>query len=307
MAQSLRLWRLRSEVRLLLILTRFRRVSSGAAGHRCVRSPGQGVSSVKIRSLVTRGVAALSAFALSMSATSAFAQTCVNDKTIQAMQIRIAQTELMVAGLSCKQYEQYAEVANIKRYNAFVTRYQPVLMDDGHRVLKRFFPTEQRLNDYLTRLANEAQLRGNANMAIFCTQAAKIYDDLLNHGTVQLGSYSASLPMAGKHGHTPCNVQPVAAAPIATPAAQDAPAVQAVPVAEQPAVLPPVRSPVVRDDPPAPGANAAPKMQTIASVIAANGASTDGSAMASMQPVPDISMRPAVKNPPRPMLKPEGI
>jgi hypothetical protein len=254
---------------------------------------------VKFRSFVLGGAAALCASALSLAA---HAQQCANDKTIQAMQIRIAQTELMVAGLSCKQYDEYAGVANTKRYNEFVTRYQPTLMNDGHRVLKRYFPTEQRLNDYLTRLANEAQLRGNVNMAIFCTQAAKIYDDLLNHGAVELASYSASLPMASRHGHTPCNEQPVAATvPVPTPAA-----VQAAP-AVSPAVLPPVTSPLVPDDaaskPAAPEASATPKTQTIAAVIAAN----DDPSFGTMQPVPDMSMRPAVKRPPRLVLKPSGI
>jgi hypothetical protein len=40
-------------------------------------------------------------------------------------------------------------------------------------------------------------------------------------------------------------------------------------------------------------------------VIAANDA--PAAAGGGMQPVPDVSMTPAVKNPPRPMLKPKGI
>lgn len=260
---------------------------------------------MKFRSFLVRGAAALCVVG---SCFAAQAQQCANDKTILAMQIRIAQTELMVAGLSCKQYDQYAPVANTKRYNEFVTRYQPILMNDGHRVLKRFFPTEQRLNDYLTRLANEAQLRGNANMAIFCTQAAKIYDDVLNHGAVELASYSASLPMSSRHGHTPCNAAPAAAPAAATipPAAAAAPVVQATPAVQTaPAELPPVRSPVVPDDGPAkaPEASAPVKTQTIAAVIAAN----DDPSFGTMQPVPDMSMQPAVKGSPRIVLKPSGI
>lgn len=255
---------------------------------------------MKSLSTVVRGAVALSVFAL--SAASARAQECVNDKTIQAMQIRIAQTELMVAGLSCRQYEQFEPIANVKRYNAFVTRYQPILMNDGHRVLKRFFPTEQRLNDYLTRLANEAQLRGNANMAIFCTQAGKIYDDLLNFSQVELATYSASLPMSSRHGHTPCNPQTISVPAPAEPAAAiPAPAAA---VAPAPAVVPAV-APVPAQSP-APEASTKPQAQTIAAVIAANDVSA-GQAQGTMQPVPDISMRAAVKRPPKPILKPEGI
>lgn len=238
---------------------------------------------MKTVSKLLAGLAAVSLFSPAIAiASSKKAPACVNDKTIQAMQIRIAQTELMVAGLSCKQYEQWASTSNTKRYNEFVTRYRPTLMDDGHKVLKKFFPTEQRLNDYLTRLANESQLRGNANMAIFCIQASKIYDDLLNAGPVDLAIYSASLPMSGQHGQNACNPPaplPVAAAPAAS-------AVVPVAAAGNPSTQP------------APQASG----PSITSVIAANDATPTP-----MQPVPDVSMRPAVKRPPTPMLKPAGL
>lgn len=246
---------------------------------------------MKLISKVLLGFASASLAALAVAQPGASKAGCVEDKVISAMQIRIAQTELMVAGLSCRQYDQWIQTANITRYNAFVTRYQPILMNDGHRVLKKFFPTEQRLNDYLTRLANEAQLRGNANMAIFCTQASKIYDDVLNNGAVQLAAYSASLPMASKHGHNACN--PPAPPPVETPVAP----VQPSAAAPQPD--PQVQTAAVEMPAPAP--------QSIAAVIAQNDAAPSGGAAGAMQPVPDISMQPAVKNPPRPMLKPEGI
>lgn len=230
-------------------------------------------------SRIVAGVAALSALSFAAGAKPSPEPNCVNDKVITAMQIRIAQTELMVAGLSCKQYDQWAGTANTTRYNDFVTRYRPILMNDGHKVLKRFFPTEQRLNDYLTRLANEAQLRGNANMAIFCTQASKIYDDLLNNGEVELKVYSASLPMAHKHGHNACT-PPASVTPAVAPAPPEAPATPASPAAQ---ATPP---------------------QTIATVIAAN---DPAKPLGGMQPVLDVSMERAVKASPRLMLKPEGI
>lgn len=236
---------------------------------------------MKTVSKLLAGLAAVSMLSpITALASSKKAPACVNDKTIQAMQIRIAQTELMVAGLSCRQYDQWAPTSNIKRYNEFVTRYRPTLMDDGHKVLKKFFPTEQRLNDYLTQLANEAQLRGNANMAIFCTQASKIYDDVLNGGPVELAAYSASLPMAAQHGHNACNPAPLPVAAVAPSA--------------------PLAVPVASSAPAAASQTLAP---SISSVIAAN----DPAASSSMQPVPDVSMRPAVKRPPTPMLKPSNL
>jgi hypothetical protein len=209
---------------------------------------------------------------------------CASNKVIAASQLRIAQTELMVAGLSCKQYDQWAPTANVKRYNEFVTRYRSTLMDDGHRVLAKYFPTEQRLNDYLTRLANEAQLRGNANMAIFCTQASKIYDDVLNSDPIQLEPYAASLPMSSAHGHQPCEPQPIAAAPAAAPVAPASTATVAAP--------------------PVAAAEAAPASQSggIGALIAQNNAPSTAGVM---QPVPEGTMRAAVKNPPVPKLKPE--
>jgi hypothetical protein len=199
---------------------------------------------------------------------------CAPNQVISASQLRIAQTELMVAGLSCKQYDQWAPTANIKRYNEFVTRYRSTLMDDAHRVLARYFPTEQRLNDYLTRLANEAQLRGNANMAIFCTQASKIYDDVLNDAPVQLAPYAASLPMSQAHGHKPCEPQPV----VMTPAAAPETATQAKPATHA-------------------------EKGGIPALIAQNSVTPSTSSV--MQPIGEATMRAAVKNPPTPKLKPE--
>jgi hypothetical protein len=223
-------------------------------------------------------VLATGAIAASKGKAKASAPACASNKVIAASQLRIAQTELMVAGLSCKQYDQWAPTANVKRYNEFVTRYRSTLMDDAHRVLARYFPTEQRLNDYLTRLANEAQLRGNVNMAIFCTQASKIYDDVLNESPVQLAAYAASLPMSGAHGHQACEPQPVVSAP--APKLPDAPAAAAKPAT----------------DAAAPGG--------IPALIAENSAVSPAGVM---QPVVETSMRAAVKNPPVPKMKPASF
>lgn len=196
---------------------------------------------------------------------------CVDGRTLAAMQMRIVQTELMVAGLSCRGIDRWAQTANTQRYNAFVTTYRPTLMNDTHRVLAKFFPTEQRLNDYLTRLANDSSQRSLRDIVVFCDTAAKIYDDVLSPTPVQLPSYSAALPISEHHGHKVCSQ---AQAP-GTGGGQSA----------------------------APRPEAA--SQSIATLIAASEVSAPAGQSDGMRPIADdVSMVAAVKNPPVPRLKP---
>ncbi len=129
---------------------------------------------------------------------------CVGEAVLQAAQLRIIQTELMVAGLSCKTYDRWTQTANTTRYNEFVTAYKPVLMNDAHKVLARHFKSEQRLNDFLTRLANDSSQRSLSNIVEFCDGASKMYDEVLVTPSVQLAQYSAAKPQTAQHGLNVC-------------------------------------------------------------------------------------------------------
>jgi hypothetical protein len=194
---------------------------------------------------------------------------CVEGKVLSAMQLRIVQTELMVAGLSCKGYPQWQDTANTKRYNEFVTSYQPILLNDAHKVLARFFKAETKLNDYLTRLANDSSQRSLANMAIFCDGATRMYNETLATPRVHLANYAGQQGIGSTHGFPVCN-QPLSAETPVTP-------VSIGPTAAAPPVL-----------------TAAP------AVVALNTVPSTASDGAAIEP----TMTAAVKNPPKPKLKP---
>jgi hypothetical protein len=142
-------------------------------------------------------------------------------------------------------------------------------MNDAHKVLARHFKTELRLNDYLTRLANDASQRSLKNIAIFCIDASKTYSEVLVTPNVDLASYSAAMPISSTHGQKVCGAATTAAigpAPSAAPAGGTVIASNVT----TPALMP---------------------TQSVDTAVP-------------MQPVVDASMRPAVKKPPVPQLKP---
>ncbi|MGH8613491.1 MAG: hypothetical protein ACREYF_16115 [Gammaproteobacteria bacterium] len=110
----------------------------------------------------------------------AWAEACAQPHERTALSARVLQTELMVAALSC---------GNRLLYNAFVRKFRDDLVKQGHS-LRLFFARhyagrgEKDLNILITRLANEASQRSNADRAAFCSQASSLFrqlshDDLL--------------------------------------------------------------------------------------------------------------------------------
>ncbi|MGH8658292.1 MAG: hypothetical protein ACREV4_07405 [Gammaproteobacteria bacterium] len=106
----------------------------------------------------------------------AWAEACAQPHEHTALSARVLQTELMVAALSC---------GNRPLYNAFVRKFRDDLVKQGHS-LRLFFARhyadkgEKDLNILITRLANEASQRSNANRAAFCSQASSLFRQLSN-------------------------------------------------------------------------------------------------------------------------------
>ena len=67
--------------------------------------------------------------------TGALAQACINDRKREAVQVRILQTEFMVASLTRRGSEY------VSRYNAFASRFMPKLNEHG-AVPCRYFARE---------------------------------------------------------------------------------------------------------------------------------------------------------------------
>lgn len=140
-------------------------------------------------------VAATAAVIL-LSVSAVAAQTCLSDRERAAVQVRLLQTELMVATLSCRggDYTQ--------RYNAFVSKFMPELNEHG-KSLKTYFAREHgkaanaRLDAFITRVANEFSLR-SMNEPDYCDVAgAKLNDarDLRPGELVKFSLTSAAVPV----------------------------------------------------------------------------------------------------------------
>jgi len=98
-------------------------------------------------------------------------------KEKEAIAFRHLQTELMVAALSCGRQEYRS------KYNIFILRYRPALQRNG-RTLRAIFKRnygasgKRRLDDYVTRLANEASVR-SMQRNDFCAAAGRKLDAVL--------------------------------------------------------------------------------------------------------------------------------
>jgi hypothetical protein len=104
----------------------------------------------------------------------------LSPKEKEAMAFRYLQTELMVAALSCG-YQEYRS-----KYNTFILRYRPAFQRNG-RTLRAIFKrnygngSKRRLDDYVTRLANEASVR-SMERSEFCEVAGRKLDAVLTAG-----------------------------------------------------------------------------------------------------------------------------
>lgn len=176
------------------------------------------------------------------------APACVKGADETALQMRVVQTDLMVAALSCSASD---------RYNAFVKGDQKTLMA-AHTQLQAFFKKRggtAALNSFITRIANESSSRSIADIRKFCEQSGWMYDAILNPARVDLPTFVAPLLVAQLHGFTPCEpratyvvfgpkgpVEVAAAQPAApagpTPPANPAPAPGDVPTPKpKPAII----------------------------------------------------------------------
>lgn len=149
-----------------------------------------------------RAVAAIAAACIALSpaahAAKAKAPACVQGADETALQMRVVQTDLMVAALSCKMSANY---------NAFVKGNQQILMG-AHDQLKKYFSNgrggEKALNGFITRLANDSSKRSIANIAQFCLDNGYLYTAILDANRGDLAAFIAPLWVAQRHGFTPC-------------------------------------------------------------------------------------------------------
>lgn len=88
-----------------------------------------------------------------------------------SIEVRRLQTNLMVAALSCRARAEY---------NDFILTHRPSLQKYGKAIRaefrRRYGPNgSKRLNRFITRLANEASARSNADREAFCADASAVF------------------------------------------------------------------------------------------------------------------------------------
>ncbi len=130
----------------------------------------------------------------------AYAAPCAVPADQTSLQVRMLQTELMVAALTCNQRP---------KYNAFVTRFQPELAAQGKH-LQTFFKKQygstsaKALNGFITRIANESSRRGMLKRGAFCRQADSIHAETAKITPAALPAFAKSQSFSSGHGISPC-------------------------------------------------------------------------------------------------------
>ena len=143
--------------------------------------------------------------ALALSAPLA-AQSCLRAPERDAINVRLLQTELMVAALSC-QGSDYPS-----HYNDFVRKFTPELVSHS-KALKDFFDrrhsakSRNELDSFVTRIANMASLR-SMQTSEFCEKSGTLIHEVLTLSPVDLASYSTNKGFADTDSIVGCQTSP---------------------------------------------------------------------------------------------------
>lgn len=134
----------------------------------------------------------------------ALAGTCASPSEKAALDVRVLQSELMVAALTCGENA---------RYNAFVEKFHPQLVGFG-QALKSYFARafgtsgEYQMDHFVTRLANDATTRRTQfSMPQYCSNSVNLFNAVLGVDSGALGDYVTQTAFAGGSGIESCPVQ----------------------------------------------------------------------------------------------------
>jgi hypothetical protein len=126
------------------------------------------------------------------------ATRCLTDEERAAIHVRMVQTELMVAALSCRRTMQGRDLP--AQYNAFMRKHGEGLVNNS-RLIQRYFAAQhgsdwgQKLDAFITGLANDASRR-SMDSPVFCDEAVTVFQDALRIAPRDLelwSSYRASI------------------------------------------------------------------------------------------------------------------
>ncbi|MEX2480897.1 MAG: hypothetical protein WD928_08550 [Gammaproteobacteria bacterium] len=144
-------------------------------------------------------------FALSsvLSLQTTAAPVCAKGHEQLALNTSVLRAELMVAALSCGIQPQY---------NAFVTKFEGALTEHGY-LLRAFFQrqyghsAEQRLNRFVTRLANDESRRSaEVGRAPYCKASSQLLQQLMSDGPHGFRKVLNNPTLSVRHGISACEV-----------------------------------------------------------------------------------------------------
>jgi len=148
------------------------------------KSTRNGLARMHIKRRVSRGAIVTALVGtLVVPATAAHAVPCATGSAQLSqgdisIEVRRLQTNLMVAALSCRARSDY---------NEFITMHRPGLQSYGKAIRAEFrrrygHKGSKQLNRFITRLANEASARSNADRDGFCAEAAALFQKAKTRG-----------------------------------------------------------------------------------------------------------------------------
>ena len=152
---------------------------------------------------LARIVLAATAAQLAVS-TIAAAATCASPVEKAALDTRVLQSELMVAALTCGQNANY---------NAFVEKFQPVLVTFGQTMRSYFTRAygkggEHEMDAFVTRTANSAATRRmQFEMTQYCASANNLFSSVLAVESKALPEFAGQTPFAAISGVESCPAQ----------------------------------------------------------------------------------------------------
>ncbi|HWL79804.1 MAG TPA: hypothetical protein VNR89_02515 [Roseomonas sp.] len=138
-----------------------------------------------------RGLAGLLMLSTLCASTGALAAPfrCTSEEQQKMFEISALKTELMVVATTCDTEDAY---------NAFITRYQPVLSSNDHSVISHFTSRDrragQKANDtFITNLANARAQEANRVGADFCARNAVLFKEVMSlPSAAELAPYAAA-------------------------------------------------------------------------------------------------------------------
>ncbi len=147
----------------------------------------------------------LGSLAIGYMATPAAAANCVAHSEREDLEVRVIQTELMVAALTCGESD---------RYNTFVNSFKGDLTG-AYQGIKRTFRRIYRgraisqLDSFDTQLANASSQRSNKDKARFCQNAAYVFENTIGKNGNDMVAFVRQQPLGDSHGYSACKSKPL--------------------------------------------------------------------------------------------------